>query len=502
MNTENFTLSEKIVCPAYVRQGVQARRSHEQLIRVLLEQGKCPEEGWSESTIELFLNELAVLDSNNFMGNCGVGEREGRVASSLVARRHYRLIHGIGRSGDIAAVQPNAAGSSVLNKITNSVVLDVLKCAGVRSLSSCFVVPMATGMSLTLCFLTLRHRRPAARYILWPRIDQKSCFKSMITAGFEPVIIENVIEGDELRTDLEAVEKKIEELGAENILCIHSTTSCFAPRVPDRLEELAVMCAKYNIPHIVNNAYGVQSSKCMHLIQQGARVGRIDAFVQSLDKNFMVPVGGAIIAGFDDEFIKEISKMYPGRASASPSLDVLITLLTLGASGYKKLLSERKELYTHLAQELKALAERHGERLLHTPHNPISLAMSLDGLQSSCDKAVTQLGSMLFTRQVSGARVIPLGMKQTVSGHTFHGFMSHSDAYPCPYLNAASTIGITKNDVELSIKRLDKCLKALKKEGNIEKRCHCSPAFWTGLTTTELLAVQRCAILTSDAAAA
>ena len=48
------------------------------------------------------------------------------------------------------------------------------------------------------------------------------------------MVIENVLEGDELRTDLEAVEKKIEELGAENILCIHSTTSCFAPRVPDR----------------------------------------------------------------------------------------------------------------------------------------------------------------------------------------------------------------------------------------------------------------------------
>lgn len=54
-------------------------------------QGKCPEEGWDESTIELFLNELAIMDSNNFLGNCGVGEREGRVASSLVARRHYRL---------------------------------------------------------------------------------------------------------------------------------------------------------------------------------------------------------------------------------------------------------------------------------------------------------------------------------------------------------------------------------------------------------------------------
>lgn len=48
------------------------------------------------------------------------------------------------------------------------------------------------------------------------------------------MVIENILEGDELRTDLEAVEKKIEELGAENVLCVHSTTSCFAPRVPDR----------------------------------------------------------------------------------------------------------------------------------------------------------------------------------------------------------------------------------------------------------------------------
>uniref|UniRef100_A0A8C7KD69 O-phosphoseryl-tRNA(Sec) selenium transferase n=1 Tax=Oncorhynchus kisutch TaxID=8019 RepID=A0A8C7KD69_ONCKI len=464
MNSENFSISEKIVSPSYIRQGSQARRSHEQLIRLLLEQGKCPEEGWSESTIELFLNELAVMDSNNFLGNCGVGEREGRVASSLVARRHYRLIHGIGRSGDIAAIQPKATGSSLLNKLTNSVVLDILKLSGV--VTSCFVVPMATGMSLTLCFLTLRHKRPKGRYIIWPRIDQKSCFKAMITAGFEPVVVENILEGDELRTDMEAVERKVQELGAENILCIHSTTSCFAPRVPDRLEELATMSAKYDIPHVVNNAYGVQSSKCMHLIQQGARVGRIDAFVQSLDKNFMVPVGGAIIAGFNESFIQEISRMYPGRASASPSLDVLITLLTLGASGYRKLLAEQKEMYTYLAQELKRLAAAHGERLLHTPHNPISLAMSLDDLQTQSGKSVTQLGSMLFTRQVSGARVVALGNKQMVSGHMFSGFMSHSEAYPHPYLNAASAVGITRDDVTLCIKRLDKCLKSLRKESS------------------------------------
>uniref|UniRef100_A0A8C5P7Z8 O-phosphoseryl-tRNA(Sec) selenium transferase n=1 Tax=Leptobrachium leishanense TaxID=445787 RepID=A0A8C5P7Z8_9ANUR len=466
MNEESLKAAEKLVSPAYLRQGREARRSHEQAIRLLLEKGKCPQSAWDESTIELFLQELAIMDSNNFLSNCGVGEREGRVASSLVSRRHYRLIHGIGRSGDISAVQPKAAGSSLLNKLTNSVMLDAIKMAGVHSASSCFVVPMATGMSLTLCFLTLRHKRPKAKYIIWPRIDQKSCFKSMITAGFEPVVIENALEEDELRTDLAAIKAKIQELGAENILCVHSTTSCFAPRVPDRIEELAVICSENDIPHIVNNAYGVQSSKCMHLIQQGARVGRIDAFVQSLDKNFMVPVGGAVIAGFNDSFLQEISKMYPGRASASPSLDVLITLLSLGAKGYQDLLKERKEMFAYLSSELKKLSERHNERLLKTPNNPISLALSLRNLSEKSSTAVTQLGSMLFTRQVSGARVVPLGTSQTINGYDFKGFMSHSDNYPCAYLNAASAIGIKKQDVDLFIKRLEKCLSLCMKERN------------------------------------
>lgn len=67
---------------------------------------------------------------------------------------------------------------------------------------------------------------------LWPVTFQLTAFDHI--PGFEPVVVENVLEGDELRTNLEAVEQKIQELGAENILCVHSTTSCFAPRVPDR----------------------------------------------------------------------------------------------------------------------------------------------------------------------------------------------------------------------------------------------------------------------------
>ena len=52
------------------------------------------------------MQDTALLDSNNFPHSVGVGEREARVASALVARRHYSLAHGIGRSGNISAEQP------------------------------------------------------------------------------------------------------------------------------------------------------------------------------------------------------------------------------------------------------------------------------------------------------------------------------------------------------------------------------------------------------------
>lgn len=41
--------------------------------------------------------------------------------------------------------------------------------------------------------------------------------------------------------------------------------------------------------------------------------------------------------------------------------------------------------------------------------------------------------------------------------------MAHTDQYRCSYLNAASAIGMKTEDVQAFVKRLDKCLKALRK---------------------------------------
>jgi O-phospho-L-seryl-tRNASec:L-selenocysteinyl-tRNA synthase len=54
-------------------------------------------------------------------------------------------------------------------------------------------------------------------------------------------------------------------------------------------------------------------------------------------------------------------------------MDVFITLLSLGVNGYKSLITQRKEMYTYLKEELTKVALKHGERLLETKNNPISL---------------------------------------------------------------------------------------------------------------------------------
>ena len=36
-----------------------------------------------------------------------------------------------------------------------------------------------------------------------------------------------------------------------------SNSSCFAPREPDDLIIIGKLCRKYNVYHVVNNAYGL-----------------------------------------------------------------------------------------------------------------------------------------------------------------------------------------------------------------------------------------------------
>ena len=508
---EALSLAEGLVSPAYIAQGSQATARRSKLLTSLLSERRLPRVGWDDVSIESFLHEAAMMDSNTFLDNVGVGEREARVHSPLVRRRHYGLAHGIGRSGDVAAEQPKAAGSSLLSKLTNLLVGDAFRHAGLEDAGPALVLPLATGMTLTLTLLAMRTLRVKslalraprsddanearrARRVIWCRLDQKTCVKAVVGAGLELVVAPTRLVGDQLETDLDAVRAAILDEsrgGPESVCCVVSSTSCFAPRASDSLVELAKMCAELDVGHVVNNAYGVQSRSLCALVTKAWRRGRVDGVVQSTDKNFLVPVGGAVVVSPSENgaLTEAVRKNYPGRASIAPALDVLITLLSLGVVGWRETLDAREDTFEYMRERLRTTAEAHGERLLETPGNPISMGVTLsaleryaarvgevvvasdnEGKKRTTKTSVSFFGSMLFSRAVSGTRVVAPGKTQEVGGITFRGFGASHDAYPVPYFTAAAALGTTREDVDAFCARLARAFADFRKKAEKDAR--------------------------------
>ena len=65
----------------------------------------------------------------------------------------------------------------------------------------------------------------------------------------------------------------VDGLGADNVVAVVTTTSCFAPRASDDIVAVAQLCAAAGVPHVVNNAYGVQSAQICKQLNAACRKG-------------------------------------------------------------------------------------------------------------------------------------------------------------------------------------------------------------------------------------
>lgn len=91
-------------------------------------------------------------------------------------------------------MQPKAAGSSLIYKLTNKMLEDLFKTVGMQDRVKCILTPVATGMSIVLSLLSFKALKPNSKYVIWSRIDQKSCFKSIVSAGlFKIQLVYNLV---------------------------------------------------------------------------------------------------------------------------------------------------------------------------------------------------------------------------------------------------------------------------------------------------------------------
>jgi O-phospho-L-seryl-tRNASec:L-selenocysteinyl-tRNA synthase len=403
-------------------------------VKDILNRRKFPEKSLADDQIELMFRLLSSMDTDKDPAAARVGEREARVASPYITKLAAGFNHGIGRSGHVTAPQPKAPGASLMQQVANTVALDAIKRLGLPNIRAGLVLPLATGMTIGLVLSALRSEYDIDTVLL-PRLDHTSPEKGIALAGLRLVVTPTILEGDAVRADLAKLEKDMSKRGSCAVL---ATTTFFPPRESDPVKEIARLCSDKGIPLVVNNAYGVQSEKVMARLQSAIDAGRVDAIVQSSDKNFLAPVGASVLVSPNEEIVERTAESYAGRASAAPVAQTLAALLAIGHERYTALRDEQIKNKLTLDTKLKEIAESIGQRVLAV-ENPVASAMTLDGLDAK------ELGGRLYNLRVTGPRTVSKGE-----------FGSCIDDYPHSYLVMNAAIGASKDDVEKATTKLFK----------------------------------------------
>ncbi|MFW9890854.1 MAG: O-phosphoseryl-tRNA(Sec) selenium transferase [Candidatus Thorarchaeota archaeon] len=403
-------------------------------VKDVLNRRQFPEKGLTDLQLEMMFQLLSSLDTDKDPEAVRVGEREARVASPYVARLSVGFNHGIGRSGRLAAPQPKAPGASQMQQVANKVALDAIRKLGLSNVKAGLVTPLSTGMTISLVLGALR-REYGVKRVLYPRIDHTSPKRAIALSGLEEKTIPTLIDADSVQVDFGILEKEIKKSNSTAVL---ATTTFFPPRLSDPVKDISKICAETDTPLIINNAYGVQSQKVMSEIRAAIDAGRVDAVVQSSDKNFLAPVGAAVVVTPKKDFTDSIADTYAGRATAAPVVQTLAALLAIGFDTYKDLQKEQLDNKAMLDKRMDEIAEKLGQRVLSV-WNPVACAITMDGLD------VIEIGARLYNARVTGPRAIEKG-----------GAGSSVDNYPHSYIVMNAAIGASKIDIETATTKLYK----------------------------------------------
>ncbi|GJQ73098.1 hypothetical protein Trydic_g1727 [Trypoxylus dichotomus] len=425
-------------------------RTKQDIIAQLFQQ-KIPENEWNTAAIRYILSYMSSMDSNNFTRKANIGEREGRCFSDMVAKRNFYFLHGIGRSGDLTEPQPKAIGSSILYKLTNELLNGLMTVYGIDL--KCLLIPIPLGVSLMLCLSTINLQKRLAEYVIWFREDNEFIFKSIINGGFTPIILTTKVE----ISDVKLLEEKIKEIDMQKVCCLISTT-CSLPQKPNDIVGISQVCKKYAIPHIIVSDHGLQCTKIMEKIKKANESGKVDAVLYNASENLLVPTGSSVVASFDNTLLAEIAKTYPGRASSSSTIDIFISLLSLGKNGYLKLLHDKERLCRYFQESLSPLADKYKKFITSVMTNPTSVALFFSGNIPD----LSRLKQVLRRSPSINVYFLTTRESKTLSNYKFEEWGTHGAVCTMPLIVFRLSLGTSQNDIDNILENLDLCLSKTK----------------------------------------
>ncbi|AEF96814.1 O-phosphoseryl-tRNA(Sec) selenium transferase [Methanotorris igneus] len=408
------------------------------IIEEIFNQRKIPKEGLDDDKIKLLLKILSLMDTDKDPKVIQIGEREARIASKIQNELVGGFCHGIGRSGNLIDAQPKAPGASIMYALTNKILESFLKNLGLKV--NAIATPVATGMSLALC-LSAARKKYHSNVVIYPYASHKSPIKATSFIGMRMRLVETKLYGDAVRVDVSDIEDAIKkEIKENNNPCVLSTLTFFPPRESDDIVEISKICEEFSIPHIINGAYAIQNNFYIDKLKKAFK-HRVDAVVSSSDKNLFTPIGGGIIYSRDREFLREVSLCYPGRACATPVVNILVSLLSLGMNKYLDLMKKQKESKKLLDDLLNELAKKKEEKVLNVK-NPISSCITTK-------KDPVDVAAKLYNLRITGPRGI---RKNDKFGTCYLG------EYPYDYIVVNSAIGVKNEDIMQVVEKLEKVL--------------------------------------------
>ncbi|HIP34825.1 MAG TPA: O-phosphoseryl-tRNA(Sec) selenium transferase [Methanothermococcus okinawensis] len=418
--------------------GLLILKDNLRFIEDILSHRRIPKEGLPEDKIRLLLKFFSLMDTDKDPKVIRIGEREGRCVSKIQEELVSGFCHGIGRSGNLIDPQPKAPGASAMYNLTNSMLTSFLRNLGLKVHG--IGLPVATGLSLSLCLNAVR-RMYNSNVVIYPYAAHKSPIKGIYLVGFRMRLVETKLYGDAVKVDVGDIEDAIvHEIDMGNNPCILSTLTFFPPRESDDIVEIGKICKEYNIPHIVNGAYALQNRYYIEKLRKAFKY-RVDAVVSSSDKNLLTPIGGGIVYSKDKDFLREVSLSYPGRACATPIVNILISLLSMGMKRYLELMEEQRRCRDLLEELLNNLAEKTESKVLNI-NNPISLAVTVNS-------DPVEIAGKLYNLRVTG----PRGVRSTDKFAT-----CYLHKYPYDYIVINAAIGVRDKDIIAVVEKLEDVL--------------------------------------------